>query len=615
MSTIPVIKTTQKELLDAGFSRAAIKSQKDAQKRILAAGTKNALIERAKKNSKAKVPKGTIPRRGLWFELVKILGADDKKTATLIMDALDPSWPLFPSPMELKDNFRYAEIHGHLSLIRASTEAYVSPFSSDKKTQSHFLLFDRPFAHASDKEKYNSGKNSDEINYATFPIFHKFNDLDNGPALDRFGFFVTKTATWVGKGDEYGDLHPLHAWAGWLSTTPEKTYQLIIFDPNNERPAGATVHYSELLPGQRNFIKECLKGWGKLRKDKVFLANNPNGNPKGRCLEITSAWIQKLVAEESWKHFPFPEQFILGFCCRVNMSDTGRKTPSPRNSSPSSLEPRVTRSRSVSRSPSDSSSDRSRSASPAAGPSRTVYRSRSRLNLVSTAGSDDDNPVGNVTVHTADAEHESIEDDGPDQQLWHESGLDMENLDLGSAANNDDPALPVMELTELPTITVPVSAPTVTDPEEEIEDIGGGSDQFADALSTLLEDVLDAPTPRHSPLHSSVITAVLANPPADHPVTPEPSTVLEAPTPPPPTYTPPPVAGPSVPGPSVPSPSLAPDDTEVSRLSFDLQKHLAERDARLAIEKAEKKEQERIRKEARRAEKERKAEMERRRDV
>jgi hypothetical protein len=66
-------------------------------------------------------------------------------------------------------------------------------FSSDKKSESHFLLVTHHFSHYFGKEKYNWGTD-DLFLFKSYSFFtNSKTTLNNGPATDRFGFFVTKT--------------------------------------------------------------------------------------------------------------------------------------------------------------------------------------------------------------------------------------------------------------------------------------------------------------------------------------------------------------------------------------------------------------------------------------
>jgi len=320
-----------------------------------------------------------IPR-SLFYDLKRLLesgGYDDDEAEKGVFDAVDPTWPCFPSPLELQMDSTFDEISGHLSLIIASAEAWRPALSSDKKTVSKFQLFKHPFAHRTSAERMNWTQ-KDMRRFDVFSGFIKhtwttdhYLTRENIETTDRFGLFVTKTVNWVGMGKDY-NKYPLHAWVAWISKGKGRI-RLLIFDPNNTKTPGTTIHKSELIPIQSVFIKDVQKGWKSITKNDLFYVTNPGGNPDGRCMELCSVWLQKTLRDENWRNFPLTDREILKSATRIDMSDRGRK-PYSRSTSPASTEPRQTRSRS------QSSSD-SRATSPARLALPTLRRQTSRLNI------------------------------------------------------------------------------------------------------------------------------------------------------------------------------------------------------------------------------------------
>jgi len=442
---------TDTELLAAGIKEVEIASAHGARRMILAKGAKQQLIDRAVREARRKFDKDKP--RGLFYILAKIFyprRSSRRQRVEEIADAIDPTWQLIPSPTELRDDSGFDEIVGHLTLIQYNFECHRKVFSSDRNDWSHILIIVEPIAYNSATEKYNN--TGDAFDFLCFSHFSTHSiKRDNGPATDRFGFFVTKTEGWVGKRMWW--KAPLHGWMAWLSEKRNGYYQLLIFEPNFIGTPGQTVHKSEILPAQRLFIKHCFETWSRLRPDDVYLIWNTVGNPQGKCLQLCSEWLQKTLRDENWRNFPLWKEQITEMAAPIIWSDAGRKSnASSRQNSPPRSPPRTrSRSRSTSRS---SSIARSRSASPTTGPStrRPIRRQRSRLNMVSSAV----HPVGDISVATADGYF-----DLDDNDLV--TGIDMDD------AGEQDPVLPLMEPSELLLVpSVTVSNHAMLDPEEEV---------------------------------------------------------------------------------------------------------------------------------------------------
>jgi hypothetical protein len=284
------VNPTRRERLATGFMEDNLQCVIEARRRILETSTKEELVIKAVTRARKQKWCKTKPR-GLWYLLHDIF-RKEKDSEKCIFDTIDPWWPLLPDPRELRDDSGALEIQGHLLLIKASFECWTKVFSIDKNTTSEFLLFAKPFAYSRDTEKYNWGS-SDFSNFRTFSYFWKAPwQVDHGltqtTARDRFGFFVTKTETWVRKGKKWHET-PHHAWVAWLSKMSRATsFQLIIFDPNNTALPRTTVHKSALCDTQRVFIEGCLATWKTLTKDRLFLACSEDGNPDRRCMELSS---------------------------------------------------------------------------------------------------------------------------------------------------------------------------------------------------------------------------------------------------------------------------------------------------------------------------------------
>jgi hypothetical protein len=584
------ITADRSALLKAGFKPNEIKSAFQTRKQIREAcpimGRKDSLVTHATYTAHQQTWQEN-PRRGLWFTLWEIVGSQDPRK--LIMDAIDPSWPLLPSPDELQDDSGYDEIDGHLTLIRISLEAWKTVFSSDKESLSNFLIFTEPFSHTVDTEKYNT-KDDDMFKFKTFSGFWKKTGITHhkGTPSDRFGFFVTKTKSWVQvPREQYSDF-PQHAWIAWLSKVPGNTFQLLIFDPNYTGTPGSEVYKTKLLSSQKKLIQGCLNAWKTLLPEQLYLVCNPAGNPDGKCLQLCSQWLQDTLKNENWRQFPLSIQQVLTIASPIIWSEAGHRssTNTSRNTSPGS--PPATRSRSRSRT--SSLAPKSRPASPSL---QLPTRKRSRLNIASIM-----NPVGDTTGDTADGEHELVSDNDMIAQQLGQSGIDMENIDL---------TMPRMEPSEmlLPNRSpVPVSDEPVTEEEVTMVPI--------DPIEGLSSAINLAPTPTAGPIHSSQLRTLPE-------ITPIPSpSVLDAPTPrafnssqlrtlPEITPIPSPIPSPSIldaPTPrafnssatghsNIPQ-SPSPD---TSRNQFNIEEHMRERDEKLAAER----ERKRLEKEEKRA--------------
>jgi hypothetical protein len=282
---------TTTELLIAGFTELEIASAKGARRVILNHGTKEDLIQKAVRAAQRQnFDKDKL--RGVYYILCRTFHPKQSISINCpeIADAVDPSWQLLPSPSELQDDFSCDEIAGHLALLNFSFECYHKVFSSNKQYESHFLLFTTPSSHNSGSEKWNWGKNDLALFSAYSAFTNSKGTLNNGPATDRFGLFVTKTKGWVGESTWW--KAPFHGWVAWLSRRHNKRFQLLIFEPNYIPTPGATVHKSDILPAQRAFIQHCLKAWKTLDDDFLFLIWNTAGNPEGKCLQLCSQWLQ-----------------------------------------------------------------------------------------------------------------------------------------------------------------------------------------------------------------------------------------------------------------------------------------------------------------------------------
>jgi hypothetical protein len=194
------IDPTYEELLDAGFNMHEPPGCESARHDILESGTKERLVQLAASAARKQKFDKHKPR-GLYARLAKIFYPQPPSLAVIpdeIGDAIDPSWPLLPSPSELRDDAGFDEINGHLTLINFSLECHLTVFSTDKASQSHFLLFQEPFCHKSTGETYNWGP-ADLTRMKRFSVFTNNNlSLDNGPPQDQFGLFITNTKNWVG---------------------------------------------------------------------------------------------------------------------------------------------------------------------------------------------------------------------------------------------------------------------------------------------------------------------------------------------------------------------------------------------------------------------------------
>lgn len=275
------LNLTIDEILEAGFTEEEFYRAKSTRHEILQVGTREQLIERAVRAAQRQSFNKNKPR-GLWFLLERILLSTSIDRPE-IPDTVDYSWPLPPSPAELQDDSSYDEITGHLALVNFSFECYLPELSSDKESDSHLFRFVNPFSDSSAGEDLG---NNDLGRFKDFSTFTNTKPtLDNGPATDRFGLFVTKTEGWVGT--RYWWEAPLHGWVVWLSKE-NKRFQLIVFDPNFISSPRTNIHRTEILPAQEIFIQLCLDKWKTLDKDHLFIIGNEAGSPKGKCLQLCS---------------------------------------------------------------------------------------------------------------------------------------------------------------------------------------------------------------------------------------------------------------------------------------------------------------------------------------
>jgi hypothetical protein len=53
------------------------------------------------------------------------------------------------------------------------------------------------------------------------------------------------------------ELAPLYGWVVWVSQKRNGNFQLLIFDSNFTGTPSRTIHKSEILPAQRQFIQQC----------------------------------------------------------------------------------------------------------------------------------------------------------------------------------------------------------------------------------------------------------------------------------------------------------------------------------------------------------------------
>jgi hypothetical protein len=315
------LNLTIDEALEAGFTEEEFYRAKSIRHEILQVGTREQLMERAARAAQRQNFDKDKPR-GLWFLLCRILLATSIKDPE-IADAIDYSWPLPPSPAKLQDDSGYDEISGHLALIYFSFECYLTDLSADKESESHFL-FVNPFSQNSADEDLG---NNDLARCKDFPTFINTRiTLDNGPASDRFGLFVTKTQGWVG--NRYWWEAPLHGWVVWLSKRENKRFQLIIFDPNFISSPRTTIRRTEILPAQETLIQLCFDKWKTMEKDHLFIVGNEAGSPKGKCLQLCSQWLQETLGNENWHNFPLQKEHILQTAALIDWSDS-RAVSSP----------------------------------------------------------------------------------------------------------------------------------------------------------------------------------------------------------------------------------------------------------------------------------------------
>ena len=316
------LNLTIDEILEAGFTEEEFFRAKSIRHEILQVGTREQLIEKAVRAAQRQSFDKNKPR-GLWFLLERILVFTSLESPE-IPDAVDFSWPLPPSPTELQDDSSYDEITGHLSLVYFSFECYLPDFSSDKESESHFFLFVNPF---SDNSAGADLGNNDLARFKDFSTFINTKiTLDNGPARDRFGLFVTKTEGWAGT--RYWWEAPFHGWVAWLSKRENKRFQLIIFDPNFISLPRTTIQRFETPPAQEILIHLCLDKWKTLDKDHLFIIGNEAGSPKGKCLQLCSEWLQETLGNENWRNFPLQKEHILQMAAPIEWSDS-RPTANP----------------------------------------------------------------------------------------------------------------------------------------------------------------------------------------------------------------------------------------------------------------------------------------------
>jgi hypothetical protein len=287
------LNLTIDESLEAGFTEEEFFRAKSIRHEILQVGTREQLIGKAVRAAQRQSFDKNKPR-GLWFLLERILVSTSLESPE-IPDAVDYTWPLPPSPAELRDDASYDEITAHLSLVFLSFECYLPDFSSDKESESQFFLFANPF---SDNSAGAGQENNDLARFKDFGTFiNTKTTLDNGPARDRFGLFVTKTEGWAG--NRYWCEAPLHGWVAWLSKRENKRFQLIIFDPNFISLPRTTIPRTEILPAQKILVQLCLDKWKTLDKDHLFMIGNEAGSSKGKCLQLCSQWLQETLGNEN----------------------------------------------------------------------------------------------------------------------------------------------------------------------------------------------------------------------------------------------------------------------------------------------------------------------------
>ncbi len=314
-----------KALLAAGFTSEEIQSAYKARQTI-----RNANLQLDLKASSVvyaeRHPFKVGSYRGLYYVLRDLFTPLLSPTAAgeKLADAIDPTFQFLPDPLELQDDSGLEEIRGHLALITFSLECWDKIFSKDGKTLSQFWIYPYPISYNTGQEKANA--DGDMVNFKTFTSFTKASPLlKRVTPTDRFAFAVTKTENWVGHA--YLDK-PLHAWIGWISKRQNGRFQLFILDPNFISVSTTTIHKSGILPAQVQFIVQCLKAWKTLDRDHLFLLRHPGGNPDGRCLQLCSKWLQKLLSEEGWREFPWSREKATSVGVQIEWSDGGRRSTS-----------------------------------------------------------------------------------------------------------------------------------------------------------------------------------------------------------------------------------------------------------------------------------------------
>jgi hypothetical protein len=203
---------------------------------------------------------------------------------------VSPENPFWPDPANFHDNFTFEEIQAHFWLIRASCETENRETTANP-TDWYFPT--EPIAFIDIKEKKNWRNEGD---MGKFHCFSHFLNVSREKGYEGqliwVGLFVTKTQSWVAN---MTSEIIFHSWCAILF--PSDSYgsgnQLVVYDCNTidyVEPDMSFCHYTNILNMQQQFVDKFLPR-AKRYISTMWMIGPVNGNPHGKCLELTSEWL------------------------------------------------------------------------------------------------------------------------------------------------------------------------------------------------------------------------------------------------------------------------------------------------------------------------------------